>query len=138
MPVAIDTSVLIAWERSGSNLDYLSGYEGPFYVPAHAAAEFLVGIHPPVTGYFRERARRLYETQIKHNVTAFSEADAAQLAALIADLRLKGQQMKFFDAAIAATVMARKDALLVADSDFERLRDAITILNYPPTSPTSS
>lgn len=61
-------------------------------------------------------------------VSTFTEADAAQLAALIADLRAKGQTMKFFDAGIAATVLARGDKLLVLDSDFDRLSDRITLL----------
>jgi len=36
--------------------------------------------------------------------------------------------MKFFDAGIAATVLARGDKLLVLDSDFDRLSDRITLL----------
>jgi len=47
---------------------------------------------------------------------------------LIAELKTKGQQMKFFDAAIAATVLARGDKLLVLDADFDRLRDRIQLL----------
>jgi len=67
-------------------------------------------------------------------MSAFSEADAAQLAALIAELKSKGQQMKFFDAAIAATVLARGDKLLALDGDFDRLKDRIELLR-PPESP---
>ena len=36
--------------------------------------------------------------------------------------------MKFFDAAIAATVLARGDKLLVVDTDFDRLKDRIQLL----------
>ena len=36
--------------------------------------------------------------------------------------------MKFFDAAIAATVMARGDALVTADADFDRLGKRIHLL----------
>jgi predicted nucleic acid-binding protein len=61
-------------------------------------------------------------------VASFTEADAAQLAMLIVDLKAKGQQMMFFDAAIAASVLARGDKLLVLDSDFDRLRDRIQLL----------
>jgi len=61
-------------------------------------------------------------------VDVFDEADAAQLAALSADLRAKGQQMKFFDAAIAATVMARGDQLLTLDGDFDRLAGQLKLL----------
>lgn len=61
-------------------------------------------------------------------VDDFTEADAAQMAALAADLKRRGQTMKFFDAAIAASVMARGDKLLTADTDFDRLEDQMILL----------
>jgi predicted nucleic acid-binding protein len=128
MPVAIDTSVLIAAEKSGNFHKVLSGMDGGIYVPAHVAAEFLAGTHPPVREELRERARRLYESHIRVMVDNFDEADAAQLAALNAELRRTGQTMKFYDAAIAATVMARQDMLLTCDGDYDRLADRITLL----------
>jgi len=106
----------------------LPAEEGPFYIPALAATEFLVGIHPPVRADLRERATKLYQEEFRFMVSAFSEADAAQFAALIAELKAKGQQMKFFDAGIAATVLARGDKLLVLDSDFDRLKERIKLL----------
>jgi predicted nucleic acid-binding protein len=36
--------------------------------------------------------------------------------------------MKFFDAAIAATVIARGDSLLAFDGDYDRLKDRIELL----------
>ena len=36
--------------------------------------------------------------------------------------------MKWFDAGIAATVLARSDKLLVLDADFDRLSNRITLL----------
>ena len=36
--------------------------------------------------------------------------------------------MKFFDAGIAATVLTRRDKLLVLDADFDRLSNRITLL----------
>jgi predicted nucleic acid-binding protein len=129
MPVAIDTSVLISAERQG-DFDRLlpENEDGPYYIPALAAAEFLVGTHPPVRQDLRQRATRLYQNRFRALVASFTEADAAQLALLIVDLKAKGQQMKFFDAAIAATVLARGDKLLVLDTDFDRLKDRIQIL----------
>src|SRR3954462_5610559 len=119
MPVALDTSVLIEAEKVGSFEAVLPrGEKGPLYVPALAAAEFLVGTHPPIRDALRYRALLLYQAKIHHLVEEFTESDAMELAALIADLSRKGQQMKFFDAAIAATVLARGDALLTADTDF--------------------
>jgi predicted nucleic acid-binding protein len=128
MPVAIDTSVLVAGEKAGDLASLLADIEDTLYIPAHAAAEFLVGTHPPVKEHLRKRARQLYEDHLRAMVDAFEEADAAQLAALNAELRRTGQTMKFFDAAIAATVLARGDALLAADSDFDRLKDRISLL----------
>jgi hypothetical protein len=44
MPVAIDTSVLISAEKQGDIEQLLpENEEGPYYIPALAAAEFLVG-----------------------------------------------------------------------------------------------
>ncbi|MBI4325562.1 MAG: PIN domain-containing protein [Chloroflexi bacterium] len=129
MPVAIDTSVLISAEKQ-ENFDALlpQGEEGPYYIPALAASEFLVGTQPPVRADLRHRASQLYQSRFRALVSSFTEADAAHLAALISELKSKGQQMKFFDAGIAATVLARGDKLLVLDSDFDRLKDRIKLL----------
>jgi len=129
MPVAIDTSVLVSAEKQG-DFDKLlpEDEEGPYYIPPLAAAEFLVGTHPPVRMDLRQRATELYQSRFRALVSSFTEADAAQLAALIAELKSKGQQMKFFDAGIAATVLARGDKLLALDSDFDRLKDRIHLL----------
>ena len=130
MPVAIDTSVLIAAEKGGVGIQSLLPVDdpGPYYIPVHAAAEFLVGTHPPVRPDLRHRAAQLYTRELRALVAPFTEADAAQLASLIAELKSKGQTMKFFDACIAAGVLARQDKLLVLDSDFDRLEDRITLL----------
>ena len=129
MPVAIDTSVLISAERLG-DFDRLlpKNEDGPYYIPALAASEFLVGAHPPVRRDLRQRAIQLYQNRFRALVASFTEADAAQLSMLIVDLKAKGQQMKFFDAAIAATVLARGDKLLGLDTDFDRLKDRIQLL----------
>jgi predicted nucleic acid-binding protein len=129
MPVAIDTSVLIEAERLGG-VDVLLPPEenGPFYIPALAAAEFLLGTHPPVKDGLRYRALLLYQGEFKRMVSAFTESDAMEMASLSARLKHAGQQMKFFDAGIAATVMARGDKLITADSDFDRLGNRITLL----------
>jgi predicted nucleic acid-binding protein len=129
MPVAIDTSVLISAEKQSDFESLLpEDEEGPYYIPALAASEFLVGTQPPVRADLRQRALRLYQNRFRSLVSSFSEADAAQLAALISELKRKGQQLKFFDAGIAATVMARGDKLLVLDADFDRLKDRIQLL----------
>jgi predicted nucleic acid-binding protein len=129
MPVAIDTSVLIAAEQR-SDFDGLlpENENGPFYIPAPAAAEFLVGTHPPVRRDLRQRASQLYQNRFRALVSAFSETDAAQLSLLIVELKSKGQQMRFFDAAIAATALARGDKLLVLDADFDRLKQRLELL----------
>ena len=129
MPVAIDTSILISAEKQG-DFDALlpEGEEGPYYIPALAAAEFLVGTYPPVRADLRQRAFQLYQSRFRALVSSFTEADATQLASLISELKTLGQQMKFFDAGIAATALACGDKLLVLDSDFDRLKDRIKLL----------
>lgn len=129
MPVAIDTSVLVEAEKLGNFEALLPRDEsGPFYIPALAASEFLIGTHPPVRDDLRYRASQLYNAVFRHLVDDFTEADAAELAALTAELKRKGQTMKFFDAAIAASVLARGDKLLTVDDDFDRLASRITLL----------
>lgn len=129
MPVAIDTSVLISAERQG-DLDGLlpEKEDGPYYIPALAATEFLVGTQPPVRPNLRQRALQIYQNRFRSLVSTFTELDAVQLSVLIAELKSKGQQLKFFDAAIAATAISRGDKLLVLDSDFDRLKDRIQLL----------
>jgi predicted nucleic acid-binding protein len=127
MPVAIDTSVLIHGEKSG-DFEGLLPDDEIYYIPVHAAAEFLVGAHLPKSAPLRERARSIYENKFKFLVDLFDQNDAAQLALLISELRKAGQQMGFFDAAIAATAMARGDSLLCLDSDFDRLKEKIDLL----------
>ena len=101
---------------------------GDFYVPAFAAVEFLVGTHPPVRDALRYRALLIYRGEFEEMVDSFTPADAVALGALLAELRRKGQTMKFFDTGIAATVMARRDRLLTADNDFDRVANKITLL----------
>jgi predicted nucleic acid-binding protein len=129
MPVAIDTSVLISAEHQGDFEKLLPENEnGPYYIPALAASEFLVGTHPPVRQDLRLRATQLSQNRFRALVSSFTEADAAQLALLIVALKAKGQKMKFFDTGIAATVLARGDKLLVLHTDFDRLKDRIQLL----------
>lgn len=127
MPVAIDTSILVHAEKFGG-FEKMLPDDLIFYIPAHAAAEFLVGAHLPESATLRERARRIYETDYRRLVDSFEEADAAEMAALLAELRRTGKTMGFFDAAIAATALARGDSLLALDDDFDRLQDRLKLL----------
>ncbi len=129
MPVAIDTSVLISAERKGDFDGLLPENEdGPYYIPAMAASEFLVGTHPPVRQDLRQRALQLYQNRFRTLVANFTEMDAANLSMLIVVIKANGQLLMFFDAAIAATVLARGDKLLVLDTDFDRLKHRIQLL----------
>lgn len=53
---------------------------------------------------------------------------------LISELKATGQTLKFFDAAIAATVLSRRDKLLVLDGDFDHLKDRIELLRPKTTA----
>jgi hypothetical protein len=91
MSVAIDTSVLISAERQG-DLDGLlpENEDGPYYIPALAASEFLVWTQPPGRADLRRRALQLYQNRFRALVATFTEVDAVQLSMLIAELKAKG------------------------------------------------
>lgn len=136
MPVAIDTSILIHAERLGDFDVFLPEDEaGPYYVPAHAAAEFLAGAQPPTKPGFIRRALRLYHARIRPLVRPFGEEEAASLAELSAELRRTGRTMKWFDAAIAASALAHGDKVLTLDADYDRLKDSLTILKPGSENP---
>ena len=72
--MAIDTSVLIAAEKRGDFESLLpEDEEGPYYIPALAAVEFLVGTFPPVRADLRDRASQLYHDRFKSLVSALTE-----------------------------------------------------------------
>ena len=121
MATAIDTSVLIAAERGGTLEDYLEAGEGPFYVPPHAAAEFLMGVLLVKNPHTATTARRFYEDQVRPLIDVFGETEAETLASLNVALRKSGQQMGFYDATIAAMALARQDSLMTADNDYDRV-----------------
>jgi predicted nucleic acid-binding protein len=75
MPAAIDTSVLVEAEKRGDLEALLPKGEDAFYVPAHAAAEFLVGAHLANKASLQERARRLYDDHVRPMVDSFGEAE---------------------------------------------------------------
>jgi predicted nucleic acid-binding protein len=75
MPVAIDTSVLISAEKQGDFAALLlENEEGRYYIPPLAAAEFLIGTHPPVRADHRARATQLYQNRFRALVSSFAEA----------------------------------------------------------------
>jgi hypothetical protein len=63
MPVAIDTSILVAAETAADFAKLLpNSEEGPYYIPVLAAVEFPVETRPPVRADLRQRAARLYQS----------------------------------------------------------------------------
>jgi len=129
MPVAIDTSVLIEAERLGTVAAMLSPQRNRPFLRASPCGRRIPGwSHPPTRDDLRYRAQLIYQGEFQSMVSAFTELDAKELGRLLAELKRKGQQMKFFDAAIAASVMARGDKLMTADADFDRLGNKITLI----------
>src|ERR1017187_4157429 len=81
MPVGIDTSVLVAAEKQGDFEKLLpESEEGPYYIPALAATEFLVGTHPPVRSDLRHRASQRYVNGFRARSSSFIEAEARRPA----------------------------------------------------------
>lgn len=112
----IDTSVLVELER-GADAD-LSGFES-LWIPPHAAAELLIAIHRLPASRSR-RARRFFDDVLARLVGVFDVEDADRLAELRADHHRLGRPMGFFDEAIAATALARREKILACDSDYDR------------------
>ncbi|MCX8156617.1 MAG: PIN domain-containing protein [Verrucomicrobiae bacterium] len=137
MGTAIDTSVLILAQRGGDLEAYLNEEGEPYYVPALAAAEYLLGVHLVKSKRIQQQAQAFYLLNIKPIVSAFDETDAEQLALLNFDLKESGQTLQLYDASIAATALGRGDALMTADGDFDRVKGLRVKKVSPARSPRS-
>jgi hypothetical protein len=128
MAVAIDTSVLISAEQGDFEKHLPTEETGAALSPRFGGCGVFGGHSSSCSRGFAGTSERTLSPRFQGRVSGFREADAAQLALLISELKSKGQQMEVFDAAIAAVALARNDKLLVLDDDFDRLKDRIELL----------
>jgi len=122
MATALDTSILVKGQRAGNLQAFLTPDGEPYYVPALAAAEFLLGIHLVQSPVTKQKGQTFYFNEIKPRVVSLDEPDAVQLALLNAEQRISAPKVGFYDSGIAATAMARGDEVFAADSDFDRIK----------------
>jgi tRNA(fMet)-specific endonuclease VapC len=125
----VDTSVLIHAERNQDFREKLL-QEEELFIPAMAAAEYLVGIKIVKSEKLRQRAQDFYD-QLRPYVYDFDESQAHALAGIIATARKNGFTIKAFDAAIAAAAMDYDCPILVADGDFDGI-DGLEIEKLSP------
>ncbi|HEY0548709.1 MAG TPA: PIN domain-containing protein [Verrucomicrobiae bacterium] len=112
----VDTSVLISLERNEAARARLADED--FFVPALAAAEFLVGVRLTRSETQRQRGQDFYD-DIAAFVLPLSESQARIVANLIVDQRRKGKTLDPYDAAIAAAAIDSGAELVTHDKDFD-------------------
>jgi predicted nucleic acid-binding protein len=127
--ICIDTSILVAAARHRAPLtEYLRDHvDEDIFVPAMAAAEFLVGVYGTRSERIRLNAQTFYTDYVKPMVEGFDEPQAHRLAAIICETKSKGKIIKPYDGAIAAAAIEFGADILTLDSDFDHI-DGLTVL----------
>ena len=129
MGLVIDTSALVALERSGAAWGerLVAVADEPVVLPAIVLAELLVGVRM-AGGSKRATARRGKIDALVQaiGVMEFGEATAERWAELFAYLSKKGEMIPSNDLAVAATASQLEFGVLVGPSDeahFRRVPD---------------
>jgi predicted nucleic acid-binding protein len=127
--ICIDTSILIAAARNRAPMtEFLRDYmDEDVFVPAMAAAEFLVGVYGTKSPRLRLNAERFYTDYVRPMVEGFDEPQAHRLAVIICETKSKGKTIKPYDSAIAAAAMELGAEVLTLDGDFDHI-DGLTVL----------
>lgn len=121
MGLVIDTSALVAIERSGEVPPDL--LEERVFLPAVVWAEAMVGVHRAATPEIGiRRHRRLEALREQLDFCDFDRVVAERYAELVAVLARKGQMIPQNDLAVAATALCLKHRVLVGVSDEKHFR----------------
>lgn len=124
MALIIDTSVFIAWERSGIPIDFSPWHSyGPLRISVVTVSELLVGVHRANTEARRQK-RTAFIDKVLANFPALDfTADIARThAAAKAKLEMAGQIIGAHDLIIAATALHFDCTVLTANpSEFKRV-----------------
>lgn len=121
MGLVIDTSALIALERSGEVAAEL--LEESVFIPAVVWAEAMVGVHramSPEIGL--RRHRRLESLREVFGFCDFNREVAERYAEIVALLARKGQMIPQNDIAVAATALCLGHRVLIGASDEKHFR----------------
>lgn len=125
MGLLIDTSVLIAIERSGETPKTVLSTVGdePAYLAAISASELLHGVHRAQSERRRERRARFVESLFSLLAVLPFDLEAARThAQLWADLNQQGQRIGAHDLLIAATALTHELRIVTANErEFRRV-----------------
>jgi tRNA(fMet)-specific endonuclease VapC len=113
----LDTTVLVATERSRKRLDALVADEDDIVIAAITAAELLVGVH---LADDRNRARRTAFVEAVLTTIPIEDYDldvARAHAELLAHVRRTGRQRGAHDLLVAATAKATRRVVISDDAD---------------------
>jgi tRNA(fMet)-specific endonuclease VapC len=113
----LDTTVLVASERSHAGLDRLVGDDDDVVIAAITAAELLVGVHLADDEH-RERRASFVEAVLTTIPIEDYDLDVARAHAdLLAHARRTGRPRGAHDLLIAATAAATRRTVVSADAD---------------------
>ncbi len=108
MGQVVDSSVLIALERAGRNVDFLKRHleDGPLVIAAVTASELLVGVHRAGTPERRKQRQSFVEELFERlPLLSFDLIVARTYARLLAQLTAVGGLVNAHDLQIAATAL---------------------------------
>lgn len=119
--IVLDTSVLIALERSDLKLSEVFTADNYYYLPHLVAAEFLVGAETAKNPKMREfRLAFLRTIEAICQCESFDKRASREFARLRASSKLQGKNKEKFDLAIGATAAVLQATLLTRDSNFAK------------------
>ncbi|MDB5324147.1 MAG: hypothetical protein JWN40_5778 [Phycisphaerales bacterium] len=124
MGLMVDTNVFIAFEKSGSPIDFSSwDTSQKVYISVVVVSELLMGVHRANTEERRRRRSTFVEAIISGvGVLDFTVAAARVHAEIHADLATKGQLIGAHDLIIAASARSHGLALLTENvQEFSRV-----------------
>ena len=124
MGLILDTSVFIAWERSGRSLDFSPWAEyGNAAISVVTASELLVGVHRADTPSRREKRSAFVEAILARvPILSFTIEVARVHAELFACLSQQGNMIGAHDLIIAATAVCHQSSVLTQNTaDFQRV-----------------
>jgi tRNA(fMet)-specific endonuclease VapC len=125
----LDTTVLLAAERSPKHLDGIVSDDDDVVIAAITAAELLVAVHTAGDAHRESRTAFVDEVLVTIPVEDYDLAVARAHAELLSHVRRSGRPRGAHDLVIAATAKATNRTLVSADAD--AFNDLPGILHRP-------
>lgn len=113
----LDTTVLVAAERSRKHLDAIVSDDDDVVIAAITAAELLVGVHMADDAHRESRTAFVDEVLVTIPVEDYDLEMARAHAELISHVQRSGRPRGAHDLLIAATAKATKRIVVSADSE---------------------